>query len=46
MAVAAGARPVGVAWGYHPVAALEQAGATTILERFEDLVGLVLDARV
>jgi phosphoglycolate phosphatase len=46
MAVAAGVRAVGVAWGYHPVAALEQAGATTILERFEDLVGLVLDARV
>jgi phosphoglycolate phosphatase len=44
MAVAAGVRPVGVAWGYHPVAALAQAGATTILERFEDLVELVSDS--
>ncbi|HEX5794887.1 MAG TPA: HAD-IA family hydrolase [Geminicoccaceae bacterium] len=41
MAAAAGVGAVGVGWGYHPVDALAQAGATTVLERFEDLLGLV-----
>ena len=36
----AGARAIGVAWGYHPVAALELAGAEVILERFEQLLEL------
>jgi len=40
MAQAAGARAIGVAWGYHPVAALASAGAVTILERFGELLEL------
>ena len=40
MARAAGVGAIGVAWGYHPVASLVEAGATTILERFEDLLDL------
>jgi phosphoglycolate phosphatase len=41
MAQAAGARAIGVAWGYHPVEALAAAGAATILERFDELLELV-----
>lgn len=41
MAVSAGATPVGVAWGYHPVADLRRAGAAAVLARFADLVRLV-----
>jgi phosphoglycolate phosphatase len=41
MAAAAGVGAVGVAWGYHPVEALTEAGAATVLERFEDLLELV-----
>lgn len=37
MARAAGIRRVGVAWGYHPVAALEEAGAEAIARSFGDL---------
>ena len=37
MARAAGADAVGVAWGYHPVAALREAGARVIALRAEDL---------
>jgi phosphoglycolate phosphatase len=37
MARAAGVRPIGVAWGYHPVEALRAAGAAVILERFDQL---------
>lgn len=44
MAIAAGARPIGVAWGYHPEAALHDAGAEIVLDRFEQLVDLVGDA--
>jgi phosphoglycolate phosphatase len=40
MAARAGAGPVGVAWGYHPVADLRRAGATTILESFPELAAL------
>jgi phosphoglycolate phosphatase len=43
MARAAGVGAVGVAWGYHAVGDLVAAGATTILERFEDLLDLVSD---
>ncbi|MCX8253820.1 HAD family hydrolase [Beijerinckiaceae bacterium RH AL1] len=35
MAVAAGVRPLGVAWGYHPAAALLAAGATSVADSFE-----------
>ena len=44
MAVAAGVRPIGVAWGYHPEAALQDAGAEIVLDRFEQLLDLVDDA--
>ena len=43
MAVAAGVRPIGVAWGYHPPAQLAAAGAVLILERFTDLPALLVD---
>jgi phosphoglycolate phosphatase len=43
MASAAGVRPVGVAWGYHPVSALEAAGASVVLDRFEQILDLVAD---
>lgn len=43
MAVAAGALPVGVAWGNHPAAELRAAGAAHVLDRFDDLLAL-LDA--
>lgn len=38
MARAAGVRAVGVSWGYHPVSALQEAGADTIVESFDDLL--------
>ncbi len=41
MAVAAGVRPVGVSWGYHPEAALREAGAETVVDRFEHILDLV-----
>jgi phosphoglycolate phosphatase len=44
MAHAAGVGAIGVAWGYHPVEVLAKAGASTILERFEELLELVADA--
>lgn len=37
MAKAAGFRALGVAWGYHPVARLEAAGADLVIEDFEAL---------
>jgi phosphoglycolate phosphatase len=40
MARAAGVGAIGVAWGYHPAPSLIAAGATTVLERFEDLLDL------
>jgi phosphoglycolate phosphatase len=38
MARAAGARPFGVAWGYHPREALAAAGAERVLGHFDELV--------
>jgi phosphoglycolate phosphatase len=38
MARAAGARAIGVAWGYHPVSALRAAGADAMIESFAELV--------
>ena len=43
MARAAGARAIGVAWGYHPTAMLEAAGAETILHGFDELLDLVAE---
>jgi phosphoglycolate phosphatase len=38
MARAAGARAIGVAWGYHPASALRAAGADAMIEKFAELV--------
>jgi len=38
MARAAGARAIGVAWGYHPPSALIDAGADAIIEKFAELL--------
>lgn len=43
MARAAGVRAIGVAWGYHSVAELTNAGAHVIVERFADLPGVLDD---
>jgi phosphoglycolate phosphatase len=40
MAHAAGVTPVGVSWGYHPVAALKEAGAESIVESYGELRAL------
>jgi phosphoglycolate phosphatase len=37
MARAAGARAIGVAWGYHPASALRAAGADAMIEQFAEL---------
>lgn len=37
MAKAAGVRAIGVPWGYHPVAALKEAGAEVFIDSFEAL---------
>src|SRR5262249_61603303 len=39
MARAAGARAIGVAWGYHPTQALLDAGADAMLGDFSELAG-------
>jgi phosphoglycolate phosphatase len=41
MARAAGARAIGVAWGYHPREALREAGAFAVIEDFPALVPLL-----
>ncbi|HEX3209325.1 MAG TPA: HAD-IA family hydrolase [Geminicoccaceae bacterium] len=43
MARAAGVGAIGVGWGYHSVDHLIAAGASAVLERFEDLLALVPD---
>jgi phosphoglycolate phosphatase len=43
MARAAGVAAIGVAWGYHSVAELSEAGAHLIVERFEDLPSVLDD---
>jgi phosphoglycolate phosphatase len=42
MARAAGVRAVGVSWGYHPVAALEEAGAEAIVHSYGELRDLLV----
>ena len=42
MARAAGVRPIGVSWGYHPVTALEEAGAEAIAISYEELRALLV----
>ena len=41
MARAAGARAIGVGWGYHPRRLLEAAGAELIIESFDQLLDCV-----
>jgi phosphoglycolate phosphatase len=41
MARAAGALPVGVAWGNHPPDELHRAGAVAVLGRFAELLTLL-----
>lgn len=41
MAVNAGVRPLGVAWGYHPADALERAGAEAIARDFPALLAMI-----
>jgi phosphoglycolate phosphatase len=41
MARAAGVRAIGVAWGYHPVEALRQAGAETVVTTYPELQTLL-----
>jgi phosphoglycolate phosphatase len=43
MARAAGVAAIGVAWGYHPVSALEAAGASRIVTDFTALETAVLE---
>jgi len=38
MARAAGARAIGVSWGYHPPSALLDAGAHAMIEAFAELL--------
>jgi phosphoglycolate phosphatase len=38
MARAAGATPIGVAWGYHPVEELREAGAVAVLQHPAELI--------
>ena len=42
MARAAGVTPIGVSWGYHPVAALREAGATRIVHCYDELRALLV----
>lgn len=43
-ALAAGATPVGVTWGYRPAEALVAAGATVVLQEWEELATLAIEA--
>ena len=45
MALSAGVRAVGVAWGYHPVEELQAAGAEVVVETYQDLLGYLGFAR-
>jgi phosphoglycolate phosphatase len=42
MARAAGVKAIGVSWGYHPVAALKEAGAEAIVTSYEELRALLM----
>jgi len=41
MGRAAGVKAIGVAWGYHEVDELHEAGADVVIERFDQLVGTI-----
>ncbi len=38
MAVNAGVQSIGVTWGYHPMTDLKRAGATMLVDRYDDLI--------
>jgi phosphoglycolate phosphatase len=42
MARAAGVTPIGVSWGYHPVAALEGSGAAAVVQTYGELRALLI----
>ncbi len=46
MARAAGAIAVGVSWGYHPLAALREAGAHVIVDRFDQVPQVLAEMNV
>ena len=46
MARAAQVTAIGVAWGYHPVAALSEAGAHSIARTFAEVVSLVIGGEI
>jgi phosphoglycolate phosphatase len=37
MGIAAGCRTIGVGWGYHPLAELQEAGADAVVETMAEL---------
>jgi len=41
MATAAGVRPIGVSWGYHPRSRLMETGAELVIDRFEHILDLM-----
>ncbi len=41
MAARAGARAIGVGWGYHEAEELQRAGALTVIDSFADLPGVI-----
>lgn len=43
MARAAGVLPIGVSWGFQPVAALTEAGASQVVDTYADLDGILRD---
>lgn len=43
MARSAGARAIGVSWGYHPVAALREAGAELVIDAVDELWRVLAD---
>lgn len=43
MARAAGVQAIGVGWGYHPVEALQRAGAARVVSRYSDLLPALED---
>lgn len=44
MARAARVRPIGVAWGYHPIGALRHAGAAEVVHDFDQLLRMLPEA--
>lgn len=43
MAIAAGTKAIGVSWGYHDVGVLRAAGAHTIIDSYDEMLGAIDD---